>query len=70
MKLVDNNNYKKGAKNDDDNNNNNKPLGSKPEWPGLLPSNLEGNSSNPHKSIVEVFPFLINLSECSFFLYP
>ena len=30
-----------------------------PEWPGLLSSKLEGSSSNPHKSIVGVFPSFI-----------
>ncbi|GAY52332.1 hypothetical protein CUMW_141010 [Citrus unshiu] len=42
----------------------------RPEWPGLLPSNLEGSSSNPHKSIVGVFPSSINLSEDSLLPYP
>ncbi|KAK9191264.1 hypothetical protein WN943_019876 [Citrus x changshan-huyou] len=34
-----------------------------PEWQGLLPSNLEDSSSNPHKSIAGVFSSSINLSE-------
>ena len=41
-----------------------------PEWPGLLPSNLEDSSSNPHKSIAGVFSSSINLSEGSLLPYP
>ena len=41
-----------------------------PEWPGLLPSNLVGSSSNPPQKYCGGISFLNWLSEGSLLLYP
>ena len=40
------------------------------EWSGLLPSKLEGNSSNPHKCIVGVFSSSIKFEWRQYFSLP